>query len=68
LSEGDHTVARRIILRLVAGGEGEPVTRRRVTRDELDADEYRVGAVLEALVERRLLVVDDGTVELVHAI
>jgi WD40 repeat protein/DNA-binding SARP family transcriptional activator len=66
LSADDQTVARRIMLRLVAGGEGEPLTRRRVSRDELDADEDRVAAVLEALVERRLLVVDDGTVELVH--
>jgi WD40 repeat protein len=41
--------------------------RRRVTRSELDADEdERVLRVLAALVERRLLVVDDGTIELVH--
>ena len=67
LSEDEQQVARRILLRLVAGGDGEPLTRRRVTRSELDADEdERVLRVLAALVERRLLVVDDGTVELVH--
>jgi WD40 repeat protein/DNA-binding SARP family transcriptional activator len=67
LSEDEQQVARRMFLRLVAGGDGEPLTRRRVTRGELDADEdERVRRVLAALVERRLLVVDDGTVELVH--
>ena len=36
-------------------------------RDELDADENeRVARVLAMLVERRLLVADNGTVELVH--
>jgi WD40 repeat protein/DNA-binding SARP family transcriptional activator len=67
LNEDEREVARRIFLRLVAGGDGEPISRRRVTRGELDADEdARVRTVLAALVERRLLVVDDGTVELVH--
>ena len=38
-----------------------------MTREELDAEnDARVADVLAALVERRLLVVDDGTVELVH--
>ena len=37
------------------------------TRAELDADDdARVARVLATLVERRLLVADDGTVELVH--
>jgi WD40 repeat protein/DNA-binding SARP family transcriptional activator len=67
LSEDEQQAARRMFLRLVAGGDGEPLTRRRVTRGELDADEdERVRRVLAPLVERRLLVVDDGTVELVH--
>jgi WD40 repeat protein/DNA-binding SARP family transcriptional activator len=67
LSEDEQQVARRMLLRLIAGGDGEPLTRRRVTRSELDADEdERVLRVLAALVERRLLVVDGGTVELVH--
>src|SRR5262245_15340546 len=67
LSVDEQEVARRIFLRLVAGGEGEPLTRRRASRSEFDADgDERVQRVLAALVERRLLVVDDGTVELVH--
>jgi WD40 repeat protein/DNA-binding SARP family transcriptional activator/energy-coupling factor transporter ATP-binding protein EcfA2 len=67
LDRAEQQIARRILLRLVAGGDGDPFTRRRATRAELDADEDdRVAAVLAALVERRLLVADDGTVELVH--
>ena len=67
LGEDERDVARRIILRLVAGGDGEVLTRRRVTRSELGAaDDERVAQVLKALVERRLLVADNGTVELVH--
>ena len=67
LGEEEQKVARVILLRLVAGGDGEALARRRVTRGELDADDdERVAGVLTALVERRLLVVDDGTVELVH--
>jgi WD40 repeat protein len=67
LDRAEQQIARRILLRLVAGGDGDPFTRRRATRAELDADDdQRVAAVLAALVERRLLVADDGTVELVH--
>ena len=67
LDGDERDVARRILLRLVAGGDGEVLTRRRVTRAELDADDdERVAGVLAALVDRRLLVADRGTVELVH--
>ena len=67
LDEKEQKAARRILLRLVAGGDGEALTRRRVTRAELDADRDAVVArVLDGLVERRLLVADDGSVELVH--
>ena len=46
---------------------GEALTRRRVSRAELDADsDEQVARVLAILVERRLLVADDGSVELVH--
>ena len=55
------------MLRLVAAEDGEAVTRRRVTRAELDAEEDGgVVRVLAALVDRRLLVVDDHSVELAH--
>ena len=67
LGADEQKVARRILLRLVDGGDGEALTRRRATRDELDADDdERVARVLAALVDRRLLVADGGTVELVH--
>ena len=67
MADDEQRIARLILLRLVAGGEGEALTRRRVTREELDAEnDARVVDVLAALVKRRLLVVDDGTVELVH--
>jgi len=67
LDDDGRRIARRLLLRFVAGGDGEPLTRRRVAREELDleADE-RVAAVLGTLVERRLLVADEETYELVH--
>ena len=65
LDADDRLVARRVLLRLV-GGE-EALTRRRVTRAELDADEdERVSRVLSVLTERRLLVADGDSVELIH--
>jgi WD40 repeat protein/DNA-binding SARP family transcriptional activator len=67
LDDAGRRIARRLLLRFVAGGDGEPLTRRRVTRDELDAEaDERVAAVLGTLVERRLLVADEQTYELVH--
>jgi WD40 repeat protein/DNA-binding SARP family transcriptional activator len=66
LEDADRTRARVILLRLVAGGDGVPLTRRRVGRAELDADDPRVARVLDVLVERRLVVATDGTYELVH--
>ena len=67
LGKLEREVARAVLLRLVAGGGGEAFTRRRVSRSELDADDdERVAQVLEALIERRLLVADDTSVELVH--
>jgi WD40 repeat protein/DNA-binding SARP family transcriptional activator len=65
LSDDDQQVARRVLLRLV-GGENA-LTRRRVSRAELDADEdERVSHVLSVLTERRLLVADGDSVELIH--
>ena len=68
LGTDERHVTRRILLRLVEGGDDvEAPTRRRATRAELDADnDERVSRALAALIERRLLVADDGTVELVH--
>jgi WD40 repeat protein/DNA-binding SARP family transcriptional activator len=66
LSDDEKLVAKRIVLRLVAGGEGEPLTRRRATLEELDANDPQVARVLAALVEMRLLVAGDDSIELVH--
>jgi WD40 repeat protein len=65
LEADDQLVARRVLLRLV-GGE-EALTRRRGTRAELDADEdERVSHVLSVLTDRRLLVADGDSFELIH--
>jgi len=65
LPPDDRAHARRILLRLASGGDGEVAARRRVARTELD-DDPAVERVLSALVERRLVVADGGLVELVH--
>ena len=60
-------LARDMLVRLAAGGAGEPLTRRAATRAQLGADEdERVAGVLDTLVAQRLLVARDDTVELVH--
>src|SRR5215470_12653584 len=66
LTESEQQVARRLVLRLVAGGDGEPLTRRRIGRDELEVEGGEVERVVATLVERRLLVADTESVELVH--
>jgi WD40 repeat protein/DNA-binding SARP family transcriptional activator len=67
LDDESRRVAKSIFLRLVTGGGEEGYARRRIMRAELDSEEdERVASVLATLVERRLLVADDGTVELVH--
>lgn len=66
LGDDERPIARRILLRLVAGGDGEALTRRRVPLAELDVDDEGVRHVVDALVARRLLVADEATVELVH--
>ena len=65
LGVGDQPVARRLFLRLVSGGGDEPAVRRRASRDELGSDEQSA-RVLASLVERRLLVLGEDGVELVH--
>jgi WD40 repeat protein/DNA-binding SARP family transcriptional activator/energy-coupling factor transporter ATP-binding protein EcfA2 len=66
LGDDEQLIAKRIVLRLVAGGDGEALTRRRATLAELDADDPQIARVLAALVEMRLLVAGDDSVELVH--
>ena len=55
------------MLRLVTATDGEVPTRRRIRQEELDADDdENIARVIAALVARRLLVIDDDSVELVH--
>ncbi|TCJ30281.1 BTAD domain-containing putative transcriptional regulator [Parafrankia sp. BMG5.11] len=60
-----RAAVRRLFLRLATPGEGGAETRRRVPRAEL-ADIPRMEAVLAQLIERRLVVAADGTVEVAH--
>lgn len=66
LTVEQQAVAKGVLLRL-STGEGEVVTRRRVPFLEFDAGTNPdVGAVLDTLIEARLLIADDGTVEVAH--
>jgi WD40 repeat protein len=66
LPPGESAVAREVLLRLVAPGEGTQDTRRPAERPELDAVAPEAGAVLQRLVHARLLVLDGETVDLAH--
>jgi DNA-binding SARP family transcriptional activator/WD40 repeat protein len=57
----ERAAARRLFLRLAEPGEGSDDVRRRAPRDELEP-----GGVLDTLVARRLLVANDGYVEVAH--
>ncbi|MFF3817441.1 WD40 repeat domain-containing protein [Streptomyces bluensis] len=60
-------LARRILLRLVAPGDGTPDTRRPTEHGELDfGSPADTRVVLERLVRARLITFDDGTVDLAH--
>jgi WD40 repeat protein/class 3 adenylate cyclase/type II secretory pathway predicted ATPase ExeA len=66
LTVEQQAVAKGVLLRL-STGEGEVVTRRRVPILEFDpGTNPEVGAVLDTLIEARLLIADDGTVEVAH--
>jgi len=67
LGEEQRTVARRILLRLTAGGDGESQVRRRVPLADLDLDRDQAAAdVVAALTQSRLLTTSEGAVELAH--
>ena len=66
LDPEERSAARRLLLRLVATGDDGSLTRHRATPAEVEADDQHVARALDALVARRLLVVDGGSVELVH--
>ncbi|GAA1017768.1 hypothetical protein Aple_025150 [Acrocarpospora pleiomorpha] len=64
----ERQAARRIFLRLIALGDGTEDTRRPIDRAELDgvADPPVIAGVLDRLVEARLVVLDEDTVEVAH--
>ncbi|MFF4520207.1 nSTAND1 domain-containing NTPase [Streptomyces bluensis] len=67
LTAPQAALARRILLRLVAPGDGTPDTRRPTEHGELDfGSPADTRVVLERLVRARLITFDDGTVDLAH--
>ncbi|EFL20307.1 putative WD-40 repeat protein [Streptomyces himastatinicus ATCC 53653] len=66
----DHAeLARLILLRLIAPGEGSQDTRRPVDRSELDlgtASQDDIALVLDRLARARLLTLDENTVDVAH--
>ena len=65
LTEEQRRTARRLFLRLIALGDGTEDTKRRVSGRELDADPA-TKAVLDALVDARLLTTEADGVEIAH--
>lgn len=61
-TDDQAAAARRVLLRMVAPGDGTPDTRRPVERAELGD----MGRVVEALAGARLLTLDGDTVEIAH--
>jgi WD40 repeat protein/DNA-binding CsgD family transcriptional regulator len=67
LDADQQAVARGVLLRLAAVGEGNVVVRRPVPLADFDADhDPDVGHVLTVLADARLITVDDGSVEVAH--
>ncbi|WP_406448749.1 hypothetical protein OH768_00220 [Streptomyces sp. NBC_01622] len=66
-TDAQAAAARRLLLRLVAPGEGTPDTRRPAGREELaSGGQQETAEALEALAQTRLLILDDGSVDLAH--
>jgi predicted amidohydrolase/energy-coupling factor transporter ATP-binding protein EcfA2 len=72
-TQAQAVAARRMLLRLVAPGDGTPDTRRPTGQDELEVSgrqeteqESETDQVLEAFTRARLLTLDEDTVELAH--
>ncbi|MFF3713969.1 nSTAND1 domain-containing NTPase [Streptomyces phaeochromogenes] len=66
-TESQAATARRVLLRLIAPGDGTADTRRPAERAELEtASRQEPAQVLEALSRARLLTLDGDTVELAH--
>ncbi|WP_370424083.1 hypothetical protein AB8O64_35405 (plasmid) [Streptomyces sp. QH1-20] len=66
-TDSQGRAARRLLLRLVAPGDGTPDTRRPADRTELETpDQPETSQALQALVQARLLTLDNTTVEIAH--
>ncbi|MFF0494310.1 NACHT and WD repeat domain-containing protein [Nocardia sp. NPDC004068] len=66
LAESQEVTARRMLVGMVAVGDGARDTRRRVSRPDLLAAAPDAARILEAFVAARLVTVDDGSAELAH--
>ncbi|KAA6211993.1 hypothetical protein CP973_21040 [Streptomyces albofaciens JCM 4342] len=66
LTPAQARTARRILLRLIAPGEGHPDTRRPTPHDELDAGDATTAPVLERLAGARLVTTEEEAVHLAH--
>ncbi|MFD5245607.1 hypothetical protein ACFWIW_13730 [Amycolatopsis sp. NPDC058340] len=66
LSEHQQRLANQIFLRMTALGEGTEDTKRRITREEVDADDPDVAVVLDRLASSRLVTLDDNGIEIAH--
>ncbi|WP_214106374.1 nSTAND1 domain-containing NTPase [Acrocarpospora catenulata] len=64
LDERERVVARAVLLRLADSGQGAGFTRRRAALDELADPQVR--RVLGLLLDRRLLIIDQETVQVAH--
>ncbi|MFD8013540.1 hypothetical protein [Streptomyces sp. NPDC058955] len=66
LTPAQAATARRILLRLVAPGQGTQDTRRPADRTECETGEPDTALVLEKLARARLITLDGSTVDLAH--
>src|SRR5262249_5141702 len=67
LTDEQQIVARAVLLRLAAVGDGDEAVRRRVPLSEFDVERNPdVARVVDVLTNRRLLTVSEGTVEVAH--
>ncbi|MFI2241689.1 nSTAND1 domain-containing NTPase [Streptomyces chrestomyceticus] len=66
LTPDQARAARRILLRLIAPGQGRPDTRRPAPRAELGAEDPTTARVLERLARARLVTTEEDSVHLAH--
>jgi len=67
LDDGERALARGVFLRLAGPGEGRSVVKRRVPLSEFDTEHsLEVARVLDLLAQRRLITLDESSVEITH--